>query len=180
MADEEKNKASMNNEKAAETTASPPTPAGADACAAALTAAERTRDEYLAGWQRAKADLVNYRREEAARLEEVARWGNEDFIRDLITVLDNFDLGLRALEKDGPVEKGVYLIRSQIQDMLTKRGLAKIALKPGDPFDPGVHEAMTEVAAAGPPGMIVEEIEPGYLLNGRVLRAARVIISKEK
>lgn len=141
---------------------------------------EKQRDEYLAGWQRAKADLINYKKEEMAHLEEVARYGSEDLIRDLITVLDNFDLGLRALEKSGPVEKGVYLIRSQIEDILKKRGLVRIALSPGDPFDPAVAEAMTEVESDKSPGAIVEEIEPGYKLHDKVLRAARVIVSKHK
>ena len=51
-------------------------------------------------------------------------------------MLDNFDLGLRAMEKAGPVEKGIYLIRSQIEDILKKRGLTKMEIKTGDMFDP--------------------------------------------
>ncbi len=145
-----------------------------------LAAAEKQRDEYLAGWQRAKADFINYKKEEFAHLEEVARYGSEDLIKDLVTVLDNFDLGLRAVEKNGPVEKGVYLIRSQIEDILKKRGLEKIIIKPGDPFDPAVAEAMTEIESERPPGTIVEEIEPGYRLHNKVLRAARVIVAKAK
>ena len=143
-----------------------------------LAAAEKQRDEYLGGWQRAKADFINYKKEEFARMEEMAQYGSEDIIKDFITVLDNFDLGLRALEKSGPVEKGVYLIRSQIEDILKKRGLAKFNLKPGDPFDPNIAEAMTEVESDRSPGSIVEEIEPGYRLHDKVLRAARVIIAK--
>jgi molecular chaperone GrpE len=153
---------------------------GKNELAEKLAAAEKQRDEYLAGWQRAKADFINYRKEEFAHLEEVARYGSEDLIKDLIIVLDNFDLGLRALEKTGPVEKGVYLIRSQIEDILKKRGLEKINLKPGDPFDPAVAEAITEIEAERPPGTIVEEIEPGYRLHDKILRAARVIVSKHK
>ena len=90
-----------------------------------LAVVEKQRDEYLAGWQRAKADFINYKKEEIAHLQEVAKYGNEDLIKDLISVMDNFDLGLRVLEKSGPVEKGIYLIRSQIEDILKKRGLAK-------------------------------------------------------
>ncbi|MGC9599485.1 MAG: nucleotide exchange factor GrpE [Minisyncoccia bacterium] len=138
------------------------------------------KNEYLAGWQRAKADFINYKKEEFAHLQEVAQYGSIDLIRDFITVLDNFDLGLRALEKNGTVDKGVYLIRSQIEDILKKRGLTKIIIKPGDPFDPAVAEAMTEVESEQSPGAIVEEIEPGYKLHDKVLRAARVIISKQK
>ncbi len=155
-------------------------PAGAAALEEKLAAAEKQRDEYLAGWQRAKADFINYKKEEYARLEEVARYGSEDLIKDLLTVMDNFDLGIRALEKNGPVEKGIYLIRSQVEDILKKRGLQKIALKPGDPFDPAVAEAVTEREVGQPPGTIVEEIEPGYRLHDKVLRAAKVIVSKEK
>jgi molecular chaperone GrpE len=145
-----------------------------------LAEAERQRDEYLAGWQRAKADLINYKKEEMKHLDEMARYGNEGLIGDLITVLDNFDLGLRALEKSGPVEKGVYLIRSQIEDILRKRGLTKIEVNPGDEFDPNFAEALSVVESDKPPGTIVELIESGYKLHEKVLRPARVIISKEK
>jgi molecular chaperone GrpE len=145
-----------------------------------LAAAEKQRDEYLAGWQRAKADFINYRKDEMKHLEEMARYGNEDLLKDLIGVLDNFDLGLRTLEKSGPVEKGVYLIRSQIEDILKKRGVTKMSMKPGDPFDPNIAEALSEVEADRPPGVIVEEIEPGYKLHDKVLRAARVIVAKSK
>jgi len=146
-----------------------------------LAAAERQRDEYLAGWQRAKADFVNYKREEMAHLQEVARYGSEDLIRDLIGVLDNFDLGLRATEKNGTtVDKGIYLIRMQIEDILRKRGLVKVELKPGDHFDPAVAEAMAEISSDKPEGTIVEEVEPGYRLHDKVIRAARVIVSKGK
>jgi len=145
-----------------------------------LAEAERQRDEYLGGWQRAKADFINYKKEEMKHLEEVARYGSEDLIKDLISVLDNFDLGIRALEKQGPVEKGVYLIRTQIEDILKKRGLEKIDMKPGDEFDPNIAEALSEVPSERPPGTIVEMIEPGYRLHEKVIRAARVIISKGK
>jgi len=138
------------------------------------------RDEYLAGWQRSKADFINYKKEEMKKLEDVARYGSEDLIKDLISVMDNFDLALRTLEKAGPVEKGIYLIRTQIDDILKKRGLEKIDLKPGDLFDPAIAEALSEVDAEQPPGAIVQEIEPGYRLHEKVLRPARVIISKDK
>ena len=142
-----------------------------------LAATEKQRDEYLAGWQRAKADFINYKKEELKHLEEIARYGNEELIKDVVSVLDNFDLGLRQLEKAGPVEKGVYLIRSQIEDILKKRGLVKIGIKPGDPFDPSIAEAMTTVESDKPPGTVVEEIEPGYRLYDKILRPARVIVA---
>ena len=117
------------------------------------------RDEYLAGWARAKADLINYKKEEANRAVEVARYGSVDLIRDLISVMDNFDLALRTLEKAGPVEKGIYLIRTQIEDILKKRGLAKVDIKEGDVFDPAIAEALAEVASEKPACAVVEVIE---------------------
>lgn len=136
------------------------------------------RDEYLAGWQRAKADLINYKKDEANRAIEVARYGSADMIKDLISVMDNFDLALRTLEKSGPVEKGIYLIRTQIDDILKKRGLEKIAIKEGDEFDPATAEALAEVVSEKPAGSVVEVIEQGYRLYEKVLRPARVIVSK--
>jgi molecular chaperone GrpE len=145
-----------------------------------LAEAEKQRDEYLAGWQLAKADFLNYKKEELRRMEKIAQYGNADLIKDLILVIDNFDLGLRAMEKAGPVEKGIYLIRSQIEDILKKRGLQKIETKAGEEFDPATMEAMTEVESDLPHGAVVEEIEPGYHLYEKVLRASRVIVSKGK
>lgn len=145
---------------------------------AKLAAAEKQRDEYLAGWQRTKADFINYKKEEMKHMEDIARYGNESLIKDLISVLDNFDLALRTMEKTGQVERGIYLIRSQIDDILKKRGLEKVSVKAGDEFDPMIAEAMAEVPSDRPPGVIVEEVEPGYRLHDKILRPARVIISK--
>jgi molecular chaperone GrpE len=136
------------------------------------------RDEYLAGWARAKADFINYKKDETNRAVEIARYGSEDLIKDLISVMDNFDLALRTLEKAGPVEKGIYLIRTQIEDILKKRGLVKVEIKEGDVFDPASAEALAEVASEKPAGAVVEVIEQGYRLHEKVLRPARVIISK--
>lgn len=150
-----------------------------DEIAAKLAEAEKQRDEYLAGWQRAKADFINYKKEELRHLEEVSKYGNADMIKEMIGIMDNFDLALRTLEKEGPVEKGIYIIRSQIEDILKRRGLERIALKPGDAFDPAVAEALSAVESEQPPGTVVEEIEPGYRLYEKVLRPARVIVSKD-
>ncbi len=145
-----------------------------------LAKAEAERDEYLSGWQRAKADYLNYKKEEQMRLGEIARYTSEDLLREMVTVLDSFDLGLRALEKSGQVEKGVYMIRAQIEDALKRRGLERIMLRPGDPFDPALAEALAETESEHPPGTITEEIEPGYKLYDKLIRPARVRVSKGK
>ena len=141
---------------------------------------KKERDEYLAGWQRAKADFINYKKDEFKRLEEIARYGNEELIKDLIVILDNFDLGLTALEKAGPIEQEIYMIRQQIEDILAKRGLEKIILKPGDRFDPTISEAIHEVDSEKPAGTVIDVIEAGYRMYDKILRPARVTISKGK
>ncbi len=158
----------------------PETNGSAPLTASELEKCKKERDEYLAGWQRAKADFVNYKKGEHARLQDIARYGNMELMMEFIAILDNFDLGLRALEKSGPVERGVYMIRAQMEDILKRHGVERINVKPGDKFDPSVSEAIAEVASELPDGAIVEEIEPGYRLYDKIVRPARVKIAKSK
>src|SRR3990167_4816183 len=113
-----------------------------------LAECENQRDEYLAGWQRAKADFINYKKDELMRIQEIARFGTEEMILELIGVLDNFDLAISYMEGKGPaprqglesrpegvgVEKGIYMIRANIKDLLKKRGVEKIEIKIGAPL----------------------------------------------
>ncbi len=137
------------------------------------------REEYLNGWKRAKADLSNYKKDELKRLEDIARFANEDIIKDLLNILDSFELALKAMEKSGEVEKGVYLIQNQLEDLLRRRGLEKMDVQEGQLFDPGMHEAV--MMMDGPPekdGLVAGEIETGYVLNGKIVRPAKVKIYK--
>ena len=142
-----------------------------------LTKCQKQRDEYLEGWKRAKADFINYQKEEVKRFEAIIKFANEELIKDLILVLDSFDLSLTVFEVQGSAEKGMYLVRSQLEDILKKRGLEPIKAI-GEKFNPAFHEAITEIEAKAEPGIIVEEIEKGYKLNGKVIRPARVKIAK--
>lgn len=168
-----------NNNNHKEEVASQPAPAS-QSPEELLKSVEAKRDEYLSGWQRAKADFSNYKKEEFKRLEEVARYGQEELVKECITILDNFDLGLRALEKAGAVERGIYLIRGQIEDVLKRQGLKRIEIKTGDMFNPMVAEALHDVESDLPPGSVVEEIAPGYELHDKIIRPARVTVSKPR
>lgn len=143
---------------------------------------KKERDEYLDGWKRAKADLMNYKKEDAVRAENLMRYANEDMMYELIAVLDNFDMSLAVMEKQGNAEKGVYMMRAQLYDILRCRGLERIKVDIGKPLDPAVAEAVAEidVPAGGesPPGAVIEEIEAGYKLFDKVIRPARVKVSK--
>lgn len=136
------------------------------------------RDEYLNGWKRAKADLINYQKDEGKRFEEFAKYAAKELIRELIVVMDSFDLAIAAMGEK--VDKGTLMIRTQLEDVLKKQGLERLAVSVGAPFDPSVHEAVAAVESTESPGAVVEEVERGYILHGRVIRAARVKVAKEK
>lgn len=168
-----------------------------------LLKCQKERDEYLDGWRRAKAELMNYKKEEAKRFETVVKLANEGLIKELLLVLDSFDLAIIALEQSqinaddtqinaekSPREsalgqresaswqKGMYLIRSQLKDILKSYGLEEIAILVGKIFDPAFQEAVAEIESNQPTGTIIEEVEKGYLLNGQVVRPVRVKIAK--
>ncbi|MEK9170224.1 MAG: nucleotide exchange factor GrpE [Patescibacteria group bacterium] len=132
------------------------------------------RDEYLNGWKRAKADLINYQKDEAKRFQEMARYGVEMALADMITILDSFDLA----EKNGV---GNPIIKNQLEDTLKKRGLERMKINIGDAFDPSYHESIGEMDAQsgkGVPGTIIEVAVAGYALDGKVVRPAKVKIVK--
>lgn len=143
-----------------------------------LAKCQKEKDEYLDGWKRAKADLINHKKDEAKRFEIMVKFSQEAMIRDLITVLDSFDLAIGALEKEGKAEKGIYLIKSQLEDNLKKYGLEKVIVSVNQPFDPNLQEAIAAVESDKPSGTIIEEVERGYLLHGKLVRPARVKVSK--
>jgi molecular chaperone GrpE len=134
--------------------------------------------QYLEGWQRAKADFENYKKDEMKRLQTILMSANEQLIKEQLMVLDSFDLALASMEKEGKAEKGMYLIRSQFEDTLKKFGLERVVVSVGKPFDPSLHEAVASVKSDQESETVVEEIERGYLLNGKLIRPARVKVSK--
>ncbi len=140
---------------------------------------EKEKEEYLNGWKRAKADFINYKKEEGQRFEEFSKLSLAAIIRELIEVLDSFDLGLSMMKEDDPNYKGMLLIRSKFFDVLKKFGLEEIKVEKGQDFNPLFHEAMLEVENSEfESGKIFEVIEKGYFLNGRVIRPAKVKVVK--
>ena len=150
-----------------------------------LAACEKMRDDYLAGWQRQKADFLNYQKDIAKRTEEIVKLANEDLIKDLLIVLDSFDISLNSLKSEqlnAPgkrIIQGLELIKSQLEDILRKKGVEAIETK-NQRFNPEFHEVVEEVATEGEEETIIEEVVRGYCLNGRVIRPAKVKIIKHK
>lgn len=133
--------------------------------------------EYLEGWQRAKADFINYKNDEAKRFEDMGRFVTGGLIQDILPVLDSFDLAFQY-KMPPEIERGVLLIRSQFEDVLKKRGFEEIAVAKNEMFNPEKHESIGEMESDAPEGTIAEVVQKGYFLRGRVLRPARVRLSK--
>ena len=91
-----------------------------------LTECEKEKKEYLDGWKRAKADFINYKKEEEERLTHFARMSRGVIIQELINVLDSFDVGVSMNKSDTMEKKGVELIRNQLENILRTYGLKKI------------------------------------------------------
>ena len=136
-------------------------------------------EEYLNGWKRAKADLTNNQAAEGKRFTEFAKFALEAILKDLVIVQDSFALAIAATAETDAAYAGLQIIQSQLEETLKKYGLEKISVKEGDAFDPARHEAMALVDGNGtPPETIAQEIEKGYILNGKVIKPARVTITK--
>ena len=141
-----------------------------------LAEARAKADANLAGWQRAQADLINYRKRCEQEKEETVKYANSNLILKLIPVLDNFDRAISSIPKeiaDQPWVKGVSLIKENMFRILEAQGLKPIECE-GVEFDPSQHEALMQ--CKGKENIVIKEIEKGYLYNNRLLRPARVMV----
>lgn len=140
----------------------------------------RERDEYLEGWKRAKADLINYKKEEIKRFETVMRYSQEGLIRDLIIILDSFELAMRSVYGKGEGgDAGLVVIKAQLENILKKNGLTEVKVERGQLFNPALHEAIVSEEVEGTAsGTILEIIEKGYYVNDKLIRPARVKVAK--
>ncbi len=130
---------------------------------------------------RAKADYQNFQRRAAIERSEGVRYANADVMKSMLSVMDDFERSLEAAKSSDDLKAlvdGIHLIYDNLSQALRAHGLESIeALH--QPFDPNVHEAMLQQPSAEhPPGTVVEQIANGYRLRDRVLRPARVIVSK--
>jgi len=142
---------------------------------------EALKSEYLAGWQRARADFLNYKKEEIEKIKEIIKYANEELILKILPILDNFELAEKKLPEDlknNKYVKGILQTRNQLQDFLKQQGIEEIK-SIGEKFDPNFHEAVEEVKIEGKEAdIVVEEVQKGYQIHGKLLRPAKVKITK--
>jgi len=162
----------------------PETPAGEESgaeealatLAVELEETRRERDEYVDALRRLKAEFENSRKRQERERSRLLETASEKLVVELLPVLDNLD---RALEAEGDIREGVRATREQLADALGKEGLLPIA-SDGQPFDPNVHEAvMGQPSEEHEEGTILQTFQRGYLLNGKPIRAAKVVVARQ-
>jgi molecular chaperone GrpE len=142
-----------------------------------LVATAAQRDEYLALAQRTQADFENYRKRVARESAAAAERGVAKLAKELLPALDNLDRALEAAEEQDPLLEGVRLVRSELSSALARVGIESFD-PAGEQFDPTHHEAMAQRPMEGAEsGTVVEVYQPGYRLNGTVIRPARVVVA---
>ena len=111
----------------------------------------KERDEYLNGWKRAAEDLANYKKDEGKRFEDYGNYICEKVVKDILPVLDSIQLALLS----SPEDKGLMIIKSQLEDFLKKQNVERIVVSRGDAVDLNIHELVL-----GEEGNIIEELSP--------------------
>lgn len=150
----------------------------------AETAAQsaKAEEDWKSKYYYLAADVENQKKRFQREKEEIAKFGSERMIRDLLEVVDNLErtIDMLKFDQDPKVKNivfGVDMVKKQFADVLSKSGLQEV--KTDGEFDPNFHEAMGQVEAEGKkPGQIVSVQQKGYILNGRLTRAAKVTVAK--
>lgn len=145
----------------------------------AARAWEQKAQEHLAGWQRARADYENLERRSQAEILTAAEAGRDVCLRALLPVVDAFTIAMaQAPEaKTQPWVEGVFRIRQALDVFLREQGVTAFT-ETGIPFDPSCHEAVGDQESEFPNGAVVKVVAPGYRRNGRMLRPAKVVVSR--
>ena len=138
-------------------------------------------DEYLEGWQRARAEFANYRKRIEREREQVHQDASGLVIRRFLDVLDDLDRALKNRPQEGEGADwaaGIELIYRKLLSALEAEGVTPMEAE-GDDFDPNLHEAISqEPSAEHESGEIIEVVQNGYLIGERVLRPARVRVAR--
>ncbi|HTP67241.1 MAG TPA: nucleotide exchange factor GrpE [Geobacteraceae bacterium] len=139
--------------------------------------------EVRANWDkfvRERADLENYRKRVQKEKEELLKYGNESLIMEILPVIDNMERALAHASEEPHVAviEGIRLTHSMLLSALKKFGVVPIDTPSGSPFDPAFHQAMHQVESSDlAPNTVVDELQRGYLINERLLRAAMVSVA---
>ncbi len=141
---------------------------------------EKKANEWHDKYLRLSAEFDNYRKRTLKEKADLLRLANEDLLKDILPVVDDFERGMDSMDKSEDVDalkEGVHLIHRRFMDFLKQKGIKEIeAIE--QPFDIDFHEAMTKIPAPSKDmkGKVVDVIEKGYILNDKVVRYAKVVV----
>ena len=142
--------------------------------------AEENWDRLL----RTTADFENFKKRAAREKQEAIKYANEGLLQKLVPVLEHLDMALAAAQSVSPeagqsLQAGVSMISQQLRGLLAEAGLEEVDAM-GKPFDPNLHEALSQQEAPDvPEGQVVQQLRKGYKLRDRLLRPASVVVAKQ-
>lgn len=152
-------------------------PAPKDPLAEANAQVAKVRDQLL----RTAADFDNYRKRARKDAEDAHKKGTEELLKTLLPVFDNLERAKVVAENATDVKalaEGVDLVLKQFTDTLSRAGIKRVG-GVGLAFDPTVHEAVQQIETAdAAPGTVIAEVQPGYQMGDRLVRAALVVVAK--
>lgn len=132
-------------------------------------------DKYL----RLYSEFDNYRKRSQKEKSELSKWASEDLMKAILPVMDDFERGMKSIHDAGDLQslkEGVEIIYGKMRRILEQKGLSPM-ISAGEPFNPDFHEAITQVQVADElKGKVIDEVERGYLLGGKVIRYAKVVV----
>jgi len=140
---------------------------------------EKNYDLYL----RSQAEMDNLKKRARKEKEDWLKFANESLIKEMLPVLDNLDKALSHSNNENTIhalKEGIALTLKGLKDSLSKSGLEEVKAL-GEPFDPCFHEAVSEMDdPKAKPGIVITELQKGYVLNSRLIRPAMVVVSRQK
>jgi len=143
--------------------------------AKAKDAAER-HDQLL----RLAAEFENYKKRVQKEKSDLIKFGNDSLLKAVLPILDNLERAIdhgKKMNKNGPLLEGVEIILRQFLTILERFGIKPVAAM-GESFDPEKHEAVSQAESDQEPDRVISELEKGYLIHERLLRPAKVLVSK--
>ena len=144
------------------------------------------KDEYMNGWQRERADFVNFKKRNEKERKEYIKFANENLLEEMLTVLESFDMAFMNKEQWNAVPEnwrvGVEYIHSQLVKVLDDNGLKEFVPKIGDSFDVKLHvaEEVSPIDTIEKDGKILEIKKKGYTMNGKIIIAPKVVVGEFK
>jgi molecular chaperone GrpE len=151
-----------------------------------LAVCEKEKQEYMNGWQRERADFINFKKRTEEEKKEYIKFANESLLEEMLAVLESFDMAFMDKEKWNSVPEnwrvGVEYIHSQLVKVLDDNGLKEFVPKVGDKFDPSLHvaEEVSPTDKKEEDNVIISTKKKGYMMNGKIIVAPKVVVGELK